>query len=260
MPVGANPVTFLLHKVQALGELPPTLSATFEVPLNPESELALNTEDFPSAVCLQCHALENRVVSPTRGIRIPYHGHEAVGMSCTMCHNRAAHSELGDWLPALVDPQTAAPSRKHANFMSMSGCFRCHDLAPAALAKGDCTLCHSDDFDLRPQDHKIDSWMDVHDILAQREADRVLATVEHYAKEGENAVASWQRKVRDIQDLMKLADGADNRYLHTPQNRPLVQQDGVWRCGMCHQQQDFCQPCHLQNGISRQRETARELR
>ena len=41
MPAGANPVVFILHKAEALGELYLTVTNNFELPLNAESEVAL---------------------------------------------------------------------------------------------------------------------------------------------------------------------------------------------------------------------------
>jgi hypothetical protein len=44
MPVNADPVTFLLHKAEALGELYLTATNKFHLPLNPTSHLALEPE------------------------------------------------------------------------------------------------------------------------------------------------------------------------------------------------------------------------
>ncbi|MDP2400989.1 MAG: NapC/NirT family cytochrome c, partial [Actinomycetota bacterium] len=62
MPVNADPVTFLLHKAEALGELYLTVTNNFELPLNPTSHLAMV---MPENQCTQCHNLTNRVPTPS---------------------------------------------------------------------------------------------------------------------------------------------------------------------------------------------------
>src|SRR5450830_1601395 len=61
MPVNADPVTFLLHKAEALGELYMTVTNKFELPLNPKSEVALTMQ---ATQCTQCHNLATRPVTP----------------------------------------------------------------------------------------------------------------------------------------------------------------------------------------------------
>ena len=74
MPVGASPVTFMMHKVEALGELYLTITNKFELPLNGEDEYALT---LPSSQCTQCHNLANRPVSPSAGLKIDHDKHLA---------------------------------------------------------------------------------------------------------------------------------------------------------------------------------------
>ncbi len=62
MPVNANPVVFLLHKAEALGELYLTVRDDFELPLNAESEVALT---MATKQCTQCHNMPNRIVTPS---------------------------------------------------------------------------------------------------------------------------------------------------------------------------------------------------
>ncbi|MDI6902106.1 MAG: NapC/NirT family cytochrome c, partial [Anaerosomatales bacterium] len=62
-PVAADPVTFLYYKAKAgiIGAYQ-LYTKTYEVPLNPESALAMNTHHMGSEQCTQCHSLETRVV------------------------------------------------------------------------------------------------------------------------------------------------------------------------------------------------------
>ena len=64
MPVKANPVVFLLHKAEALGELYMTVTNKFELPLNGESEVALTMK---TTQCTQCHNLATRPDHPEPG-------------------------------------------------------------------------------------------------------------------------------------------------------------------------------------------------
>lgn len=149
MPVNANPVVFLLHKAEALGELYLTVTNGFELPLNAESEVALT---MASRQCTQCHNLKNRAVTPSRGIKIDHEAHAKINAACPVCHNRIAHRE--DFELTLKDPKTGEPNRKHVDFMSMTACFRCHGLEKGAAAPGACSACHPAGFDLKPASHK----------------------------------------------------------------------------------------------------------
>lgn len=149
MPVGASPVTFMVHKVEALGELYQTVTDNFELPLNPESEVA---KTMPSDQCTQCHS-SNRVTTPDKGLKIDHKIHAAKGITCTTCHNRVAHVE--DF------KLTLAGNRKHEDWMTMEACFRCHSVTRTTkgpggyYAPGDCEVCHPKDFQLKPANHRI---------------------------------------------------------------------------------------------------------
>jgi hypothetical protein len=151
MPAGADPVTFMLHKVEALGELYLTVTNSYSLPLNEGSHLALDAEHMGSGQCTQCHS-ENREITPSEGIIIDHVVHEEGDIHCTVCHNRTAHPEDGFEL-TLTDPNTGEPNQKHDDFMTMTACFRCHGHDDEALAPGDCLACHPEDFPLKPESH-----------------------------------------------------------------------------------------------------------
>ncbi len=130
MPVAANPVIFLIHKAEALGELAQTVTGSYELPLNAESEVALTmTEDQ----CTQCHNLKTRKVTPSPGIKINHQIHADKEVSCPLCHNRTAHVE--DFALTLKNPKTGEPSKKHQDFMMMTACFRCHSQDASGLPR-----------------------------------------------------------------------------------------------------------------------------
>ena len=137
MPVNANPVIFLIHKAEALGELAQTVTNSYELPLNAESEVALTmTEDK----CTQCHSPATRKFTPSEGIKIDHKVHAEKAVTCTLCHNRTAHVE--DFPLTLKNPETGEPNTKHADFMMMTACFRCHGQEEKAPAPGTCAACH----------------------------------------------------------------------------------------------------------------------
>ncbi len=144
MPTGAGPVTFLLHKMTALGELYLTVTDTYSLPLNAGSHLAMNAEEMGSKQCTQCHT-DTRVITPSPGILIDHVMHEENEVHCTVCHNRVAHPE---------DFELTLPGNKrHDDFMTMTACFRCHSQKADGVAPGACSACHPADFELKPPSH-----------------------------------------------------------------------------------------------------------
>jgi len=144
MPVNADPITFVLHKATALGELYLTVTGTYSLPLNPGSHLALDAEHMGSGQCLQCHS-ENRPITPTKGILIDHEIHEESEIHCAVCHNRVAHPE---------DFELTLPGNAyHDDFMTMTACFRCHSQEAEAVAPGTCSACHPEEFELKPDNH-----------------------------------------------------------------------------------------------------------
>ncbi|MFA5843792.1 MAG: NapC/NirT family cytochrome c [Coriobacteriia bacterium] len=141
MPVNANPIIFVLHKAEALGEAYLTIANKFELPLNAESEVS---QEMESERCTQCHS-SNREVTPSPGIIINHEIHKKKGVACAKCHNRIAHKE--DFTLVLKG------NHKHEDFMKMEGCFRCHGLEEGSKAPGACSVCHTRDFELKPENH-----------------------------------------------------------------------------------------------------------
>ena len=77
--------------------------------------------------------------------------HEKNGIWCTVCHNRVAHDDAAA-VPVLKDPK-GTKNPVHVNYMTMDGCFRCHDLEGKKTAPGTCSACHTADFPLKPPSH-----------------------------------------------------------------------------------------------------------
>jgi hypothetical protein len=219
MPVGADPVTYVLHKAEALGELYLTATGKYELPLNKGSHLAM--AGFTTTHCTQCHALENRKVTPSAGIIINHEVHTNAGIRCTWCHNRIAHNVDG-YTPILKDPQTGELSTNNPNFISMDGCFRCHSLEDGAKIPGNCDACHTPEFDLKPADHKTEGFMKEHGKAALEQEKKVEEAKAENAKAGEGG-----HGVSDPTDTYPLPKDISE----------------VNSCYTCHAQK-FCDDCH----------------
>ncbi|NTU72219.1 MAG: hypothetical protein HGB10_10450 [Coriobacteriia bacterium] len=226
MPVNANPVVFMLHKAEALGELYMTVTNKFELPLNGESEVALTmTPDK----CTQCHNLATRPVTPSAGMKINHDKHTEKEIACTICHNRIAHTE--DFTPTLKDPNTGEPNHPHTNFMSMDSCFRCHD-QEAGAAPGACILCHTTGFELKPDSHVAGDFMKKHGEMAKE----ALAEVEEVEKE-----FGIEKVTPEVK--MEWSKTEEGEKAHEPLGEKLIPTGAVFYCGTCHKQ-DFCTNCH----------------
>lgn len=234
MPVGANPIIFVLHKAEALGELAMTLSNSYELPLNGVSEVSLKMK--PSQ-CTQCHNLANRVVTPSAGIRIDHKAHSDVNASCPVCHNRIAHKE--DFDLVLKNPKDGELNKKHADFMKMTACFRCHSLAQGAAAPGTCSACHPANFQLKPPSHlQAGFFPKKHAELAKE----FRAEADKGAEE-----AKAERKAAGLPETVNVAEAISAAKTAGPADKSIGEEipkvEEVFYCTTCHQD-TFCSNCH----------------
>ncbi|MEN6430163.1 MAG: NapC/NirT family cytochrome c [Coriobacteriales bacterium] len=234
-PVNADPITFTFKKAKSLGELVFTVTNNYELPLNPDSKLALNTEEMPSKQCTQCHNLDTRKVTPSPGIIIDHAVHEENEINCTACHNRVAHNESGDWEPVLFNPNDGPKSVKHQNYMSMTACFRCHTLTAEApeggiKAPGTCAACHPADFDLKPANH------DAKDFYPKGHAK--LATAKIDRSTGKPVLGEESEEATEAEEAEEAEAEEEAEGLH------LVAVDKVDYGSTCHVVDKFCADCH----------------
>ena len=230
MPAGGDPVTFMLHKAHALKEVYTLALKLNDIPLNKGSRLSMNSDKFPSTQCTQCHNLDNRKVTPSAGIMIDHDAHKSENISCTMCHNRIAHNEGEGYTPVNHDPQTGELNVGHPNFMTMTGCARCHRLEDDGIAAetpleapGTCETCHPASFDLVPASHKVSDWKGMHGEAAVEAADKVTEAKKELEGEGEEGKAPKSDEAKATAEVPNIG---------------LVNE-----CYTCHAK-TFCTDCH----------------
>ncbi len=224
-PLNANPVTFVLAKAEALGELYLTATGKYELPLNKafgNDHLAMT--GMPSEMCTQCHALENRKITPSAGIIIDHKAHSDAGIRCTWCHNRVAHNDT-DYTYVNKDPKTGEVPTPQPNDMKMTSCFRCHSLEAGAKVPGACATCHPADFQLKPASHLTDAFKGQHGKMALAEVSRV-------------ASVTAELKDHEIEEGGHGGAGEGDDY-----PMPEKSASEINYCSTCHSEK-FCSDCH----------------
>ncbi len=250
MPVNASPPIFLLHKIEAgvLGGLH-TVTNNFENPLNPENHTALEMSEYQ---CTQCHS-KNRVITASAGIIIDHEIHSENGVQCTLCHNRTAHNESGDWEPVTKNPKTGESPPKHADWMKMTACFRCHSLEADAEAPGECSACHPADFELKPPSHfETDFYPGGHAEMAKEDHEAVAeAKAEAEGSGEEGAAEEGSEEGTETEESSETSMlGVDKAYAEeaeTAEEKEWAEEIStvgeVSYCSTCHLD-SFCENCH----------------
>lgn len=211
-PVNANPLIFILKKIEVAPDAIPTILGTFNLPMNENNFVAVQMTDLH---CTQCHSLATRVVTPGDGIIIDHDVHTAAGVTCPTCHNRVAHPE--------EDVEYTLPGdEKHENWMMMEACFRCHDLEPGGQAPGKCSACHPAKFDLVPPSHDAAGWYAAFDE-SRGHADAAVAEVTAVA-EATSRTAEWPTIEKAVGPVLAPASTINT-------------------CYTCHLN-SFCTDCH----------------
>jgi hypothetical protein len=237
MPVNANPVIFLIHKAEALGELVQTVTNNYELPLNAESEVSLTMKEIQ---CTQCHDESKRKVNPSAGLKINHQVHTEAGIACPICHNRIAHNE--DFELKLKNPKTGEKNKKHENFMKMTACFRCHEQSPAAknAPPGECSACHTPEFELIPPSHLVPGWFPKgHGVAGAKEESRVAeamgANYKPWISGSDEASKPAEKSATDAEKT----SSKESKYV----GEELPKVETINECSTCHAR-EFCTGCH----------------
>ncbi len=230
-PVNANPIEFTLIKIGVAPDAIDTIFKTFELPMNAHNEVAL---EMPTTQCTQCHNMPNRTFTPSDGLIIDHEIHAEKEIQCTLCHNRIAHPE-GDITLVLEG------DKKHDNWMSMDGCFRCHSQTPkdAETPPGACEACHPADYKLVPATHEKDPW---YTLFGD-------STGHTKAAKDESATVTESLKLHSEAESKTAGDGTEKPESEAAENEEpkwqeeLIPSSGVNSCYTCHST-SYCTNCH----------------
>ncbi len=230
MPVAANPVIFLIHKAEALGELAQTVTDSYELPLNAESEVALTmTEDSArsaTALDAQVHAVRRHQDRPQ--------GARDKAVTCTLCHNRTAHVE--DFALTLKNPKTGEPSTEARGLHEDDRVLPLPRSGAKAPAPGKCEACHTPGFKLRPPSHEATgAFVAKHAEIALEVDKEVKKTLARDQVE----IVTGERKAEFELERRSQQEGVHEETV----GELLPPVDAINECSTCHKDA-FCLACH----------------
>lgn len=229
--VNMNPISFALDRADKLLDILPTVTDTWDKPLNGYSHMATN---WGSRQCTQCHNINTTRFSEGTVLvfgKDEHKTHSDKAISCAICHNRIAHFEQA--------PTITAGDPLHEDWEHMKACFRCHTLTKVSpsnfVAPGACDTCHPRSFRLSPKTHDLPTWAK----KGHGEAAKQAAVISEKARE------EWTKErdkfySRQPRLLAWLAGERDNINVFAP---PA---ETIYDCSMCHTQR-FCEECHAMN-------------
>jgi len=212
-PFEGGLIALTLAKIEVAPDLIPTVLGTYPMPLNENHSVALEMGD---EFCTQCHDLGTRVVNASYGIIIDHAAHTDRGITCASCHNRVAHPEEG------IEYQQEG-NRHHEDWMVMDACYRCHGLEADTEAPGECSACHTEEFDLVPASHDAAGWY------------------EEFGESGGHAAAYTEEASRVAQAEEWVAGLEEVHHSEAPED--LGYESTVNTCYTCHLKQ-YCTDCH----------------
>ncbi|MBI5232516.1 MAG: NapC/NirT family cytochrome c [Coriobacteriales bacterium] len=229
---GMSALLFTVDRVDKLLDVYPTIVGELHWPMNLYSHLAAVTVDEQ---CEQCHKLENTRVLTSPGIKIDHRAHKDKGINCAQCHNRVAHPERGYKLRLPYN-------KKKQDFATMPGCMRCHRLSRdeelgELSAPGQCSTCHTRDFELTPRGHAAKDWADPRGS-SRGHADAAKAA-QSFSETQEKIWAGAEEEFYEKRPrlLARIAIGNEPVFVKVP---PYWTQ---FECSNCHTER-FCTDCH----------------
>lgn len=214
--VGSDPLHFVIAKAEfGIDGVYKVATGTYPRPANAESKVAMET---PRDQCTQCHAGYKKI-NPSPGMRIDHDAHKKAGVSCTVCHNRVAHQER----PTLI----LAGNKRHVDFMTMEGCFRCHSQETNAEAPGTCAACHTPEFKLVPESH----------------ASKAFYTPYGDSTGHADLAREDLKRLDEAEAARTKGEPAENAHANEEGHLDIPSVETVSYCGQCHPQK-FCNDCH----------------
>jgi hypothetical protein len=244
--VGPMPLVYLSALAPVTTEPP--------VPVDPTAPVTMSQ-------CVYCHPdIDDFAVE---GLKFSHEPHLERAYRCQSCHAVFPHGPDGTVRPPMRD------------------CVRCHGLEHAAqgtVASSECTLCHTDDFELMPADHTVDFLVGDHKKPAL--ADAAYCSQCHTAevcvkchtggvkmangKTSEKVIPADHRKPqwRSEHGGLYLAQKGLCAVCHAPASCQTchvttMPHPATWLadhanlngqlagdCKVCHSEREFCQDCH----------------
>lgn len=238
--VGLNPVAFALDRADKLLDVMPTITNSFEKPVNEFSHYASTTS---AEQCTQCHGANALNSGPVAGIEPGHTAHAEREIACAMCHNRVSHPE---------DFELTLPeNRKKEVWTTMTACFRCHELDGGGTVSGDrykasgeCSVCHVGMKEpVAPIYHEQATWdRSGHAAMASQAASFTTSVRKVWE---EKAPAFYAKGPRPIALLGEYVQGGEIE-AGVPIKVPPTAT--VFVCSTCHSPKD-CDDCHAKSGV-----------
>ncbi|MDI6809279.1 MAG: cytochrome c3 family protein [Candidatus Eisenbacteria bacterium] len=195
-----------------------------------------NGEKIPDE-CSLCHLNPDEAApfpNPPRGIVFSHGAHAGRDIGCQTCHVLKKKGRL-------------------MGLPSMEKCASCHNGIDAAK---ECNECHAATEGLRPKSHNA-SWKTNHKVASRTGENCAICHEESFCQECHmgGVVFRAKRVEKDISGLLKPpleSGGHALKKTHEMNYRYTHPIDAVGRtreCIICHFQRDFCQGCHVKEGV-----------
>lgn len=209
---------------------------------------------IPSEIsdCLPCH--KDIEKTEVEGLIFSHEKHFKLGIKCSSCHNFYPHQ----------------PDKTYR--IPMQSCYSCHQIyhgKKGLIASGECSLCHTPDFPLKPDDHTLEFEAGKHKERAQNEPsycamchqDR-FCQVCHLEKKvlpnDHKDVLRWRKEHGKDRKARRFCSQCHpesfcvdcHRVEPIPHPAQYLYQHGKQEyadkrvCNLCHTDRTFCESCH----------------
>lgn len=235
-------VPWLYAKVINLKEIYLNISEKYDKPINGHSELSM---EIKSEVCEYCHTVPKKVTA-SPGVKINHQKHAEKDISCTVCHNRIGHAGVTDYkgeqeakVKRVVFDGKVIKSGAYPDRMKMRYCMKCHTGGKAELeGPRDCNACHTKDFQLKPKNHMVASF------LKPALDSKGRAVHSKGAKlDKEYCLSCHQEQFCSTCHGMDIPHPAKN-WTTGKKEHVALGKTNPQQCQLCHPQANFCTACH----------------
>lgn len=222
-------------------EISLNLSGKYEKPINAHSGLS---KEIPSEVCELCHVMPRKVM-PSPGIIIVHGRHAEKGIKCTFCHNRIAHGGVGGYegegeakVKQVVFEGQVIKTGIYPDRMKMRYCMKCHTGGKGELeGPRDCSVCHPKDFELKPKNHLVASFLKPLDIKVRAAHTKGAKLDKEYCFSCHQDKFCFDCHGMDMPHPKKDWTAGKKEHLALGKANPQS-------CVQCHPQANFCSACH----------------